>query len=303
MKFISNAMIDAAIGTCNAVSTSGCGKYRCTVEVMKSLINYPVDDFFSYMVSDPKIGAEIDVRIKSRRVTDSEKSCEVIHKDALLFSGGIDSFCAYRRLEGIDILPIFFNYGEQYNALEWEFAQKFCHVTFDLELEKRLNCWDYIIPMRNFIFVAIAARYANNVYLAATAGDLTDRDPDKSVQFFTDASAILSKYYDREIQIKTPFGNKTKSEIVRDYLDSGYNTDALKSAVTCYNGISGDKLCGICGACFRRACAFKNSEIHDPDEYKVDPLVSQRDEYLARCMEGKYSRRRVNEITSALEVK
>lgn len=300
MLTVSNAMIDAAIATCNVCSITGCGNYQCTAKINKTLVNYDVDDFFSYMVSDPKIGAQINVRIKSNVGGDYNKSCDVIHQNCLLFSGGIDSLCAYRSMD-VSTLTMFIDYGESYNDLEWEFAQHFARTKLEVELAPRLPCWKYIIPMRNFIFVAIAAMHADNVYLAATAGDLTDRDPDKSIRFFIEASAILSKYYDREIQIKTPFGDMTKTDIVRQYLRSGFSEYVLKQAVTCYNRPEEGKLCGTCGACFRRACAFKNNGIHNANEYVVDPLISQRDDYLANCTSGVYKRRRVDEIMTALE--
>lgn len=299
VDFASNSLINAAIASSREAGTISGSKGQTSLQLertFRSDVNY----FFSFLLSDDKVNKEIDVEIESGTTSMGYIPKSVPFETCVCFSGGIDSLCALSLYDPLNSLPLYIGYNEIYNDLEWNFAKKFEAVRFDVPIGGRDPSWEYIVPMRNFIFVAIAALFSNNIVLAVTEGD---RSPDKSRKFFYQSSQILSEFYGREIKVYSPFMDKTKTQIVKDYLDSGYNARCLEDAVTCYSNGTEGKLCGACGACFRRAVAFKINGIHNVSDYEVDPLDSRSSMvqgYLRRIDEGKYPDGRVGEILEAI---
>lgn len=130
------------------------------------------------------------------------------------------------------------------------------------------------VPARNLLFVSIAAAIADsfdqptdiiigvNVEEGATF-------PDNTSEFIERMNASLEYGCTNTVQLKAPFVNNTKEEIVK-FL-SQINADIAFSS-SCYNiqGWTKDNKpihCGTCESCMRRKRAFLKAGIEDPTVY------------------------------------
>lgn len=204
-------------------------------------------------------------------------------KSVLLFSGGLDSLCAAWLLKP-DVL-LFLKHGQRYETAEggavgWlrhkNLLPKESALVESTALElSQFERADAIIPLRNLMFVAMAALYGETVYLSAVDGD---RSLDKSKQFFTDTSDLLTYLYGpqhwcepRTISVQAPFHHLTKTGLVREYLMSGAPPQALLVSLSCYEMDKHEartaRPCGTCKACFRKWVALSNNDVKFPPGY------------------------------------
>jgi 7-cyano-7-deazaguanine synthase in queuosine biosynthesis len=196
---------------------------------------------------------------------------------AILFSGGMDSFVAYRlalqEKRYIWAVSVAFNtpYVSKELAAINDLVDEENHVLIDLrmiDVEKRRSEWKHIIPLRNLICVLAASEYSvHEVWMSALRGELRG---DKSLAFMEACSTFIGQ------DVRTPFENETKADIAHLYVSSdlGPREDLLRT-VTCFG--PGHKHCGKCRACLRRWLALKWAGFHWDEvvhQYESDPMVA-----------------------------
>ena len=202
--------------------------------------------------------------------------------DVLLFSSGMDSFCLLKLYHYDSI--IFFYTGTKdnhrellqiYDMIDDKIVPSDIHI-----LNLPLGAWELpnkIVPHRNTIMCLIASNYGNNIYIGTTKGDTTK---DKDYVFKSQVEGILNYFGqdDQKVfpvgypyQIVMPFKDLTKTEILAGYLEDGNDIQPLlRYSRSCYS--DGDKECGECRSCLRKAIALKNNNINYQNVFKVDPL-------------------------------
>ena len=125
------------------------------------------------------------------------------------------------------------------------------------------------VPNRNMIFLSLAAAYAENIgvssiYYGAQSHDLYGYW-DTTSMFLERLNSVYSLNRSSAIQIKAPFVNYTKADILR--LGMKINVDYSRTW-SCYTGKI--KACGNCPTCAERLNAFSEVGIVDPVEYEQD---------------------------------
>lgn len=215
----------------------------------------------------------------------------------IIVSGGMDSITLLHRLikvESLSSAVITFVYGQKHDK-EVEFSRiqtkmLGCqeHLVLDLSLllplfsnsalvNSKLNIPSIIeassdpqpltyVPNRNMIFLALAAAYAetqglSDVYYGAQSHDMYgywDTTPD----FLQRLNEVFALNRKKPVQIKAPFVNYSKTDILRLGLELGVDYSQTWS---CYEGQAVS--CGRCPTCAERLQAFANVGIPDPLPY------------------------------------
>ena len=118
------------------------------------------------------------------------------------------------------------------------------------------------VPNRNMILLSVAAALAeavgaDTVYYGAQAQDRYGYW-DCTVDFVTKINHVLALNRKNRIEIRAPFADKSKAELLRIGLKLGIDYSHTWS---CYRG--GDSPCGECPTCVERARAFEEVGIED----------------------------------------
>ncbi|MGA9141903.1 MAG: 7-cyano-7-deazaguanine synthase QueC [Methanocella sp.] len=217
-----------------------------------------------------------------------------------LLSSGLDSVVAFKKeldAHGIG-LAITFDYGQRAAAKEIEMARLICkrygvrHLVMELSWleeitgtslvnrgekvpepsEKELDettgkaretahlVW---VPNRNGLFINIAASYGDAFgYDHIVVGFNAEEGAtftDNSMPFVEAINKSLYYSCEKKVQVVAPVGNLDKEEIIKE----GAKINApLDLSWSCY--FTGEKPCGKCESCLRRARAFKRAGIIDP---------------------------------------
>ncbi|MCH8517766.1 MAG: 7-cyano-7-deazaguanine synthase QueC [Cyclobacteriaceae bacterium] len=204
----------------------------------------------------------------------------------LLLSGGIDSTTLLAKLsnENYEVVAVSFHYGQK-QGIELNYAKnnaekygvKKHHI---IELDKTLfkssalvNCEIDIttyknnelpegqvnayVPFRNLLFISTALSLAetmkiNEVYLAFNSDDNANFW-DCRTDFVEKINAIANS--NTSIQIKTPFINFSKTQVVR--LARQLSVD-LNNTITCYQP-NKESECGVCLSCVTKQKAIENA--------------------------------------------
>jgi 7-cyano-7-deazaguanine synthase len=204
----------------------------------------------------------------------------------LLLSGGIDSTTLLAKLsnENYEVVAVSFHYGQKH-GIELNYAKnnaekygvKKHHI---IELDKTLfkssalvnseiDITTYennelpegqvnaYVPFRNLLFISTALSLAetmkvNEVYLAFNSDDNANFW-DCRTDFVEKLNAIATS--NTSIQIKTPFINLSKTEIVK--IARQLNVD-LNNTITCYQPNEAIE-CGVCLSCVTKQKAIKNA--------------------------------------------
>lgn len=124
------------------------------------------------------------------------------------------------------------------------------------------------VPNRNMIFLALAAAYAEShgaseVFYGAQQHDMYGYW-DTTPEFLAQLNQVYGLNRKNAIQIKAPFVNQSKADILRIGLDLGVDYAWTWS---CYQGQ--DKACGACPTCAERLEAFRQIEMRDPLPYRA----------------------------------
>ncbi len=207
----------------------------------------------------------------------------------LLLSGGIDSTTLLAKLsnEYYEVVAVSFHYGQKH-GIELNYAKKNAEkygvkkhhiIELDSKLfnssalvnreikittyknnelpEAKINAY---VPFRNLLFISTALSLAetmkiNEVYLAFNSDDNANFW-DCRTDFVEKINAIATS--NTSIQIKTPFINLSKTEVVK--LARQLNVD-LKNTITCYQPIK-ETECGFCLSCVTKHKALENAKIN-----------------------------------------
>ncbi len=214
-------------------------------------------------------------------------------KGLIILSGGLDSttLMHYLASKKYALKAISFDYGQKHDR-EIECAKWQCkslnipHEIISLDFINQCfnssllqsgetipeghyedeNMKSTVVPNRNMILISIAAGYAishniENIFYGAHSGDHTIY-PDCRPKFITSLQKTLKLCDWQNINLKAPFQNMDKAEIVK--IGNDLNIDFTQTQ-TCYNGA--EKACGKCGSCVERLEAFHLNNLEDPLTY------------------------------------
>jgi len=219
-----------------------------------------------------------------------------------ILSGGLDSTIATIKLAGKhDIHAITFDYGQKSSKMEIKAARiisrlyGFKHYIIRLPWLGELggsaltNKKDRIprpnmeeldtataretarkvwVPARNLVFTSIGAAYADALDARAIIVGWDKEEaatfPDNSQRFLEAFNEVLEMGTWVDVEVKAPFIDYTKKEIITEGYRLGVPFEATYS---CYEG--GSLHCGVCESCMRRKRAFKLAGIKDPTSYRL----------------------------------
>ena len=218
-------------------------------------------------------------------------------KSIILLSSGLDSTVAFKEAYDIsdEMLCLTFDYGQRARRKEIEFAKSICehfgvkHMIIDLpwyrtfrgaltgreDIPKilRLELDDMEVtqktaaavwvPARNVVFLSIAAAFAENYRYdtIVTGFDAEEAAtfPDNTLGFVDRFNEMLKLGTLANPLVHTPLISLDKAGIVK----RGLEIDApLEWSWSCYEG--GERPCGVCESCLRRARAFDAAGAKDP---------------------------------------
>ena len=173
-----------------------------------------------------------------KMITDMRE--QVRGKSVLLYSGGMDSLMIDFLLEPDVLLNISMN--SNYDKRERESFPKGKEIIY---LDDVLNLGQYerddaIVPNRNAHLVLLASHYGEHIMLGSVSGD---RSFDKDEKFYFRMEDLLNHMWqeqhwteERKFKIESPFKDKTKTELVREYVQKGGSIDELLTSYSCYEG-------------------------------------------------------------------
>lgn len=198
----------------------------------------------------------------------------------LLYSGGLDSYCLNYIIK--PDIRLYIDIGTKESINEITTIEK-SGIKVEFVKFKELSKFELpnkIIPFRNCFFVLLASQYGDEIYLASTYGDTTK---DKDYVFKAQIEAILNYFASDQdkinikcshYEVKLPFKELTKSEIVREYIKLGGNIQSLlKYSRSCYMPIN-EKECGRCRSCLRKAVALAKNNIDITDYFETFPFLN-----------------------------
>lgn len=203
-------------------------------------------------------------------------------KYIILYSGGMDSTVLLHLNKDVIKLALLFNYGSKHNDIENEYAIKNCDL---LQIPYKVIKLDFnsmgitsnllknggnipigsyvkkdmektVVPFRNGIMLSIAigiaeSKHYNKILIANHSGDHSIY-PDCRPDFITSISKSANLGTYNNIEILSPFSNKSKKDIA--VIGEKMKIDFSKS-YSCYNG--GKTHCGTCATCIERKAALK----------------------------------------------
>lgn len=192
-------------------------------------------------------------------------------KSILLLSGGLDSGALlYSSLhQGIEILPLFVNYGQVTFPGEWFSVRHLLESNklppikpLDVQnistfgagpltrSNERILPVDQYFPSRNLFLITLAAMYAYQErffsILIGLIADTANILPDCSPEFLLRTNKTLQLEYP-EIQVTAPYITRSKLDIVREAMEYGF----IPENTFCCNRFS-DHHCGVCPSCIDR---------------------------------------------------
>lgn len=267
-----NSMIRATISASAAASRIA----ESTKSLKLATVGYVSNEFETFLstiLSNKSVNKTIKAKFISTG-SGSEFLGDNIFESCLCFSGGINSICA-KEIGNADQLLLYIGYGSEYDNFAFDFARECGAVRFDITLPKRDESWKYVIPGRNFIFATIAALFSNDIVIAISGNS--------DSKFFERSSRILSKYYNRDITVRSPFEDDTKISAIRNFLHTG-DANILKRTTNCLHPVNG-KSCGSCEACVLNAIALERFDLCDTKNYCKNPFSSKN--FLERVLNNK----------------
>ncbi|MFX1311156.1 MAG: 7-cyano-7-deazaguanine synthase [Promethearchaeota archaeon] len=226
-----------------------------------------------------KINKAIKTAVAAKLIPKEKKKGK---KAIILLSGGIDSATAlfWAHKEGYELYAISFNYyfrpekeklaskrlGESLQAKVIEVPIEYLKETIDLRIEgfpapSAIHAPEGFIPTRNLVFYSIAAYYAEvygcNAIIGGHILDDTSSFSDANSQFFNSLEYLINKgkhLKDKStIELIFPLISMEKKDVIK--LAKKLNVP-FEWTWSCY--YDGDKPCGKCSCCSKRAEAFSN---------------------------------------------
>jgi len=233
-------------------------------------------------------------------------------KTVLLFSGGMDSLMINTLLRPDILLNV--NMNSTYDAREREtfpnliseFKQGENYIYLDKELDLGIyERDDAIVPNRNAHLVLLASHYGETIWLGSVNGD---RSFDKDEIFYHHMETLLNHMWqkqhwteERRFTVSSPFKDRTKTDLVEEYLMKAGQPQFLLDSYSCYEG--DQKHCGHCKACFRKWVALENNGIVTGERYwKEAPWDAPwLEEVLYQIYNGGYRGAEDSDIIHALD--
>jgi len=210
----------------------------------------------------------------------------------VLFSAGIDSLVHLMWAKDLfqrDVQTLYVNFGHRYADREMAAAHRICDF---LEVPLRLidvnvgfaEHDDGFIPLRNLMLLELASYIADDIVFGML---YHEGPPDKRPRFISGMQRLMNEQYrdhkyfaeDRRIKIHTPFGEQTKTEMLRWFLRNFPHLRCLvRETIGCFDPAGG---CGRCMACFNRWVALTNCGIHErfdypPAQWAAEQLIAGR---------------------------
>ena len=235
-----------------------------------------------------------------KMITDMRE--EVRGKSVLLYSGGMDSLMIDFLLEPDILLNISMN--SNYDKRERESFPKGKEIIY---LDDVLNLGQYerddaIVPNRNAHLVLLASHYGEHIMLGSVSGD---RSFDKDEKFYLRMEDLLNHMWqaqhwteERRFTISSPFKDRTKTDLVNEYLTFGGNQLYLLTSYSCYE--CDEQHCGQCKACFRKWVALENNAIDTRGYWKKNPWDSSwLEDVLTSIYNGGYRGKEDTDIINA----
>lgn len=230
-----------------------------------------------------------------------EKNMSSAVDSVFLVSGGLDSFICWYIYSGSKSIPVFVDYGQDYVDQELRAASELYGDSLQTIFidsssapknkdEEELNPF---IPARNlFLASLVAMKYSpNKIYMAGLKDDVV---VDKNPEAFREMSKIISRFSKKEIEVVSPFWDKTKGDIIEMYLlRHGGPVSKLLKCHSCYR--EEEDHCGDCPACFRRYVALKSCGI----DVTPEPTMRIINEYLSKL--HTYDSNRINRTIQSIK--
>jgi 7-cyano-7-deazaguanine synthase len=221
----------------------------------------------------------------------TEESVAVTH-GVVLLSGGLDSSAAlvWAQVRYSELRAVTFSYGQPSRYRELAAAKRIALARgvqwtelalsdalmpragllrgVDASATPRFGGVDReFVPGRNLLFATLAAAHASlwfpsgniDLILGACAEDQSGF-PDCRPTTLAMLSAALCMGTGRQIGIRTPWADRTKSEILYAIQPDAEALALVCSSWSCY---CGEGPCGTCGACVKRADGFAARGIPD----------------------------------------
>ncbi|MGP3667668.1 MAG: 7-cyano-7-deazaguanine synthase [Candidatus Bathyarchaeota archaeon] len=232
-------------------------------------------------------------------------------KAVAVVSGGLDSICytVQWQAKGYSIYPIIFCYAQK-GYKEVQVARRLCgklkfeqpkivNISFMLNFWRKTQLTDVkvkvkkeyeptvVVPLRNAVFLTIAAVYAYsigaNVILYGAQSDdvkmVNDEPlyPDCSLPFISSLEEMLNKGHipSKETKVTIWCPNKEGMDKARNLI-CGYRIigKLVYNTWSCY--LSKRYHCGSCESCVNRHKAFILANIPDKTKYEHHPVVDEK---------------------------
>lgn len=163
---------------------------------------------------------------------------------------------------------------------------------------------DAIIPNRNAHLTLLASHFGETIWLGSVHGD---RSFDKDEKFYTRMEDLLNHMWqaqhwteERRFSISSPFKDRTKTDLVNEYITFGGNQLYLLTSYSCYEGE--EQHCGQCKACFRKWVSLENNGIDTQGYWKKNPWDSPwLENVLTSIYNGGYRGKEDTDIINALD--
>jgi len=202
---------------------------------------------------------------------------KVRDKTVLLYSGGQDSIIIDHLLQPDILLNISMksNYDHRERKSMSGLDERMIFLDDVLNLGQ-FERDDAIVPNRNAHLILLASHYGETIWLGSVSGD---RSFDKDEKFYLRMEDLLNHMWqeqhwteERKFTIESPYKNKTKTELVREFIEvkgKDFAERELFQSYSCYEGRQ--KHCGQCKACFRKWVSLVNNNIFFEDDYWENP--------------------------------
>lgn len=174
-------------------------------------------------------------------------------KKVLLYSGGIDSWLI-DKLWKPDVRLYVDIHGKYSKEEISRLPEDVVVIDFDLGKYELPNGF---VPLRNLYFLMLASNYGDEICYGVVSGD--QGSADKRMEFIDKSEDIMNYclngntvFQDRSIVIERGFYNKTKYDLVQDYISSGGKIeDVMNETFSCYSPVDGHE-CWNCKPCYRK---------------------------------------------------
>ncbi len=284
--------------------------------------------FMSYVVNHPAAPKHFDFQLTQNRQKGKEALVgnDLCYDIILSFSGGIDSTAGllYCLDNNLSVLPLWIDFDQRNKVSEMQAAQRILarlgmrnnqmnlSVGFGDFILKGWEDWSFIVPARNFIFIALAeALFFNSskgkgtIYLCANREEMRKwKHRDKSAYFFRTASSFFKSDSGKNIVVTSPFREYSKTEILywwKNHWEKKYGISPYDTSTCYYNSGA----CGRCRACFRRTvsllCAGYDADRNLEHHPLTDPVGLIKNEWIPEIRAGKISREGRLDFYIALE--